>query len=80
MRKLEKSGSMNDRMDTVLVSKSMPTEDAVRLAAAYGICLIGQLREVVVDVYALHAVAFEDLPADWLCPRCKPPKDKYNRA
>lgn len=29
----------------VLVSKSMPTEDAVRLAAANGICLIGQLRE-----------------------------------
>ena len=29
----------------VLLSKSMPTEDAARLAAANGICLIGQLRE-----------------------------------
>lgn len=25
-------------------------------------------------------VAFEDLPADWRCPRCKQPKDKFNRA
>ena len=25
-------------------------------------------------------VAFEDLPADWRCPRCKQPKEKYNRA
>ena len=25
-------------------------------------------------------VAFEDLPADWKCPRCRQGKDKYNRA
>ncbi|MBO4401966.1 MAG: rubredoxin [Selenomonadaceae bacterium] len=25
-------------------------------------------------------VAFEDLPADWKCPRCKQSKDKFNRA
>ena len=25
-------------------------------------------------------VAFEDLPADWRCPRCKQPKDKFNPA
>lgn len=25
-------------------------------------------------------VAFEDLPDDWKCPRCKQPKDKFNRA
>ena len=24
--------------------------------------------------------AFEDLPADWRCPRCRQPKDKFNRA
>jgi len=23
---------------------------------------------------------FEDLPADWRCPRCKQPKEKFNRA
>ena len=23
---------------------------------------------------------FEDLPDDWKCPRCKRPKDKYNKA
>ena len=25
-------------------------------------------------------VAFEDLPEDWKCPRCKQPKEKFNRA
>ena len=25
-------------------------------------------------------VAFEDLPADWRCPRCRQPKEKFNRA
>ena len=25
-------------------------------------------------------VAFEDLPEDWRCPRCKQPKEKFNRA
>ena len=34
----------------------------------------------VYDPAEHDGVAFEDLPADWLCPRCKQPKDKYNRA
>ncbi|MBQ9354518.1 MAG: rubredoxin [Clostridia bacterium] len=25
-------------------------------------------------------VAFEDLPDDWKCPRCKQPKSKFNPA
>ena len=25
-------------------------------------------------------VAFEDLPADWRCPRCRQPREKFNRA
>lgn len=25
-------------------------------------------------------VAFEDLPEDWRCPRCKQPKEKFNKA
>ncbi|MBR4615769.1 MAG: MBL fold metallo-hydrolase [Kiritimatiellae bacterium] len=27
-----------------------------------------------------NGVAFEDLPADWRCLRCKQPKEKFNRA
>ncbi|MBP3876510.1 MAG: rubredoxin, partial [Lachnospiraceae bacterium] len=23
---------------------------------------------------------FDDLPDDWKCPRCKKPKDKFNKA
>ena len=34
----------------------------------------------VYDPAEHDGVAFEDLPADWVCPRCKQPKDKYNRA
>ena len=30
--------------------------------------------------FALGGVAFEDLPADWRCPRCRQPKEKFNRA
>lgn len=30
--------------------------------------------------YVLDGVAFEDLPDDWKCPRCKQGKDKYNKA
>ena len=26
------------------------------------------------------SVVFEDLPADWKCPRCRQSKDKFNRA
>ena len=34
----------------------------------------------VYDPAEHDGVAFEDLPADWRCPRCKQPKDKYSRA
>ena len=34
----------------------------------------------VYDPAEHDGVAFEDLPADWRCPRCKQPKEKYNRA
>ena len=27
-----------------------------------------------------NGVAFEDLPDDWRCPRCKQPKEKFNKA
>lgn len=34
----------------------------------------------VYDPAEHDGVAFEDLPADWVCPRCKRPKDKFNKA
>ncbi|MBQ3340284.1 MAG: rubredoxin [Kiritimatiellae bacterium] len=34
----------------------------------------------VYDPAEHDGVAFEDLPADWRCPRCRQPKDKFNRA
>ncbi len=34
----------------------------------------------VYDPAEHDGVAFEDLPADWKCPRCRQPKEKFNRA
>ena len=34
----------------------------------------------VYDPTEHDGVAFEDLPDDWRCPRCKQPKDKFNKA
>lgn len=34
----------------------------------------------VYDPAEHDGTAFEDLPDDWKCPRCKQPKDKFNRA
>ena len=34
----------------------------------------------VYDPAEHDGVAFEDLPEDWVCPRCKRPKDKFNKA
>lgn len=34
----------------------------------------------VYDPAEHDGVAFEDLPEDWVCPRCKQPKSKFNRA
>ena len=34
----------------------------------------------VYDQAEHDGVAFEDLPADWKCPRCKQPKEKFNKA
>ena len=34
----------------------------------------------VYDPTEHDGVAFEDLPDDWRCPRCKQPKEKFNRA
>ena len=34
----------------------------------------------VYDPAEHDGVAFEALPEDWRCPRCKQPKEKFNRA
>ena len=34
----------------------------------------------VYDPAEHDGVAFEDLPDDWRCPRCKQPKSKFNKA
>ncbi len=34
----------------------------------------------VYDPAEHDGIAFEDLPEDWKCPRCKQPKDKFNKA
>ena len=34
----------------------------------------------VYDPAEHDGVTFEDLPEDWKCPRCKQPKDKFNKA
>ena len=34
----------------------------------------------VYDPTENNGVAFEDLPADWKCPRCRQSKDKFNKA
>lgn len=34
----------------------------------------------VYDPEEHDGVAFEDLPDDWVCPRCKQPKEKFNKA
>ena len=34
----------------------------------------------VYDPAEHDGVAFEELPADWKCPRCKQPKEKFNKA
>lgn len=34
----------------------------------------------VYDPAENDGVAFEDLPDDWKCPRCKQPKEKFKKA
>jgi rubredoxin len=34
----------------------------------------------VYDPAEHNGVAFDDLPDDWRCPRCKQGKDRFNRA
>ncbi|MBQ7660589.1 MAG: MBL fold metallo-hydrolase [Clostridia bacterium] len=59
--------------------KTIPAEVDFSAATATGkyICSI---CGYVYDPAEHDGVAFEDLPDDWKCPRCKQPKDKFNKA
>ena len=56
-----------------------PTDDYLVLDEGTGkyICSIcGYVYDPAED----DGVAFEDLPDDWKCPRCKQSKEKFNKA
>ncbi len=61
-----------------------PGEIAVKEATGKYICSIcGQVYDPAVGdpEHGIPAgTAFEDLPADWKCPRCKQSKEKFNKA
>ena len=46
-------------------------------SAGKGVCSV---CGYVYDPAEHDGVAFEDLPEDWVCPRCKQPKEKFNKA
>lgn len=54
-----------------------PTEIAASKATGKYVCSI---CGYVYDPAEHDGVKFEDLPADWKCPRCKQAKDKFNKA
>ena len=58
--------------------ESIPPEDvaAVQATGKYICSVCGY----VYDPAEHDGVVFEDLPDDWKCPRCKQPKDRFNRA
>jgi len=57
---------------------SIPPEDVASGAATgkYVCSICGY----VYDPAEHDGVAFEDLPEDWRCPRCKQSKEKFNKA
>ena len=60
-------------------SQAAPTGRSMSAAEASGkyVCSI---CGYVYDPAEHDGVAFEALPEDWRCPRCKQPKEKFNRA
>ncbi|MBR3501303.1 MAG: rubredoxin [Alphaproteobacteria bacterium] len=58
--------------------KTIPAGEIVfKTATGKYVCSI---RGYVYDPAEHDGVAFEDLPDDWKCPRCKQPKEKFNKA
>ena len=54
-----------------------PTEVAAMEATGKYICSV---CGYVYDPAEHDGVAFEDLPEEWTCPRCRQGRDKFNRA
>ncbi len=58
--------------------ESVPVgEIAVKEASGRYVCSV---CGYVYDPAEHDGTAFEDLPEDWKCPRCRQPKDKFNKA
>ena len=60
-------------VETVFEEVDFPAQDAT---GRYVCSVCGY----VYDPAEHDGVAFEDLPADWKCPRCRQPKEKFSRA
>ena len=58
----------------------LPAGAATRARRIVRTSFVGIAANVLLDFTVRDRVAFEDLPADWVCPRCMQPTDKYNRA
>ena len=56
------------------------TEEITNLVLEIGDKYICGICGYVYDPAKNDGVAFEDLPEDWKYPRCKQPKDKFNKA
>ena len=64
---------LDNPVPTVLAEVDFPEQKA---SGKYVCSICGY----VYDPAEHEGVAFEDLPDDWRCPRCKQPKDKFNKA
>ena len=64
---------LDNPVPTVLADVSFETKEA---SGKYVCSICGY----VYDPAEHNGVAFEDLPDDWRCPRCKQPKEKFNKA
>ena len=64
---------LNNPIPTVLAEVDFTEQEA---SGKYVCSICGY----VYDPHENDGVAFEDLPDDWKCPRCKQPKSKFNKA
>ena len=64
---------LDNPVDTILAEVDFTAQEAT---GKYVCSVCGY----VYDPTEHSGVAFEDLPDDWRCPRCKQPKEKFNKA
>lgn len=63
-----------DTADGITSQKDLQEQRMEKETAICSVC------GYVYDPAEHDGVAFEDLPDDWKCPRCKQSKDKFNKA